>query len=114
MTYIGFLSPHAEFFPCSSWGHMEKAARLCDERDIFYVGILDAEKQLLDRGWVIFNARGAYCGYYHDLSEKVLNYLKDNIGNYNNNDQEKDVQDMLERFTVFGHLRAEILKETNQ
>lgn len=96
---IGILTSDGVFHKCNSFCHMEKAAELCDSIGIQYNGILDAETQLLDRGAVIFTARNAYCSYYisdKSLSDKVVDFLKNNIGNYNNSDQEEAVKAMLD------------------
>lgn len=111
---IGFLSPTAEFHKCPSWSHTHTARKLCEQFNIPFDNCIDAEKQLLARGWVVFTARSAYYDYYKEietpiLTDKVIDFLRSNIGTYNNQDQENAVKDILESRTLFGRCRAKAL-----
>lgn len=63
---IGFLSPKGEFIKCHSWGHGELAKVLCKKLgyDDPYLNAIDAERNLLDKGYIIFRRNDAYTNHF--------------------------------------------------
>lgn len=97
---IGFLSPEGKFYECSSWEHGYKAKELCDSLNIEYQNSVDAETNLLDIGYICFRARDIYCNHAKHwvtpiISDKAINFVKDNIESMENSDKKESALSML-------------------
>lgn len=105
---IGYLSPIGKFYSCLSYGHTDLALSICQKlykSEITRFNIIDAEKYLLDLGYICFRARDViyvhlcsknYCNHLNTnnklvniISESQHNYIKNifNSNSWNNLDQ---------------------------
>lgn len=95
---IGFLSPDAVFYECTSWGHSSKAREIYEElyNEHCYC---HAEDHLLSLGYLVLRARDAYRRSWRDdkwaaLTEKQLEWIKTHIEEFTEMTK-KDLSEML-------------------
>ena len=101
MKLSGFLAPDGAFTECPSWSHTYEAEKICKEKfnKEFYSGI-EAEDFLYEQGYVGFYARNASHRFIVNgniilLTDKQLDFIINNIDKANNDDQRKDIEDLL-------------------
>lgn len=102
MGLCGFLAPDGTYTECSSWEHLSTSLDICKrvyEKD--FRSRLDAENYLFDIGYVEFNSRGASKRYIVDgkillLSSAQKDFLIENLSNANNDDQRKEIMEILD------------------
>lgn len=66
---VGFIDPQGNFYPCKSYGHLDKALEIVKnlgqiQDDSLYFSGVEAERTLLDEGWVILYARSVIYKFY--------------------------------------------------
>lgn len=103
MELCGFLAPDGKFTECDSWEHTTTAKEIVQKTynsDI--KSGLDAEKFLFEKGYVSFNARSANHKWISDtgniilLTEQQRDFIINNLENANNQDQERDIKELME------------------
>lgn len=81
-SLMGFMSPDGKFYYCPYWGHMDEAKRIVRDDFGLEKDGLDAEKFLIDNGYVVMYARSvAFQQFLKDhktrlLSDAQLQYMK--------------------------------------
>ena len=106
----GFLSPRGKMTVCKTYDHGYCAEKICKslKTDRSYVGY-EAEDFLLSKGYVKFTSRGAFMAMYKGerkddipmtLTERQLAFIKENEDNWNNEDQKRDVEELMERSSM--------------
>lgn len=68
LPVIGLLSPEGKFARCNSWGHMSLAKKLCEKAGLTFDNSFEAEKHLLNEGWVCFRSRDAFMNFYKETA----------------------------------------------
>ena len=101
MAIIGYLAPNGNFTRCTSNAHAYCATSICKKLGIEKQGY-QAEKYLLDIGYVCFRSHDAFMNHYKTYSDGLnfltaaqLNFIKMHENDWNNIEQVNDVINMV-------------------